>query len=88
MDELNELKTRSLEWGCICNLINKIGDIEENIDGHWDELLDMIADVIHEEGEEKDPTKLFFDVYEFFFRLYYRLRDNPAKRDFNQVSKT
>lgn len=88
MDEINELKTRSLEWGCICNLINKIGDIEENIDGHWDELLDMIADVIHEEGEEKDPTKLFFDVYEFFFRLYYRLRDNPAKRDFNQVSKT
>lgn len=87
MEEIEELHSRSLEWGCIANLIDKIGTIEENLDGHWDELLDMVADVITDEGKEKDPAKVFFDVYAFFYRLYYRLRNNPAKRSFNQVSK-
>ena len=88
MEEINEIHTRSLEWGCICNLIDNIGDIEDKIDGHWDELLDMVADIIDQEGQEKNPEVIFFDVYEFFFRLYYRLRSNPTKRAFNQISKT
>ena len=88
MEEIDELHTKSLEWGCIANLIDKIGSIEETLDSHWDELLDMIADMITEEGREKDPAKIFFDVYAFCFRLYYRLRDNPTKRTFNQISKT
>ena len=87
MEEIDEVHTRSLEWGCVCNLIDKIGEIEDKMDGHWDELCDMIADMIDQEGREKDPTKIFFDVYAFCFRLYYRLRANPVKRDFNQVSK-
>lgn len=88
MEEINELHTRSLEWGCICNLIDKIGDIEDKMDGHWDELLDMVADIIDQEGREKNPEIVFFYLYEFFFRLYYRLRSNPTKRAFNQISKT
>lgn len=88
MEEITDLHTRSLEWGCVCNLIDKISEIEDSIDGHWDELLDMIADTIGEEGKEEDPAKVFFCIYEFFFRLYYRLRTNPTKRAFNQVSKT
>lgn len=87
MEEIDEAHTRSLEWGCVCNLIDKIGEIEDKMDGHWDELCDMIADTVDQEGQEKDPTKIFFDVYAFCFRLYYRLRANPVKRDFNQVSK-
>ena len=88
MEDINELHTRSLEWGCVCNLIDKIGAIEEGIEGHWDELLDMIADMINQGGQEKDPAKIFFDIYQFCFHLYYRLRNNPTKRKFNQVSKT
>lgn len=88
MEEINEIHTRSLEWGCICNLIDKISDIEDKMDGHWDELCDMIADTVDQEGQEKNPEVIFFDIYEFFFRLYYRLRSNPIKRNFNQVSKT
>ena len=87
MEEIDEVHTRSLEWGCVCNLIDKIGEIEDKMDGHWDELCDMIADMVDQEGREKDPTKIFFDVYAFCFRLYYRLRANPVKRDFNQISK-
>ena len=88
MDEVDELHTRGLEWGCVCNLIDKIGEIEDKMDGHWDELCDMVADMVDQEGREKDPAKIFFDIYAFCFRLYYRLRANPVKRDFNQVSKT
>lgn len=85
MKEFDELHTRSLEWGCVCNLIDKIGEIEDSIDGHWDELIDMIADTVDQESQEENPEKIFFTIYEFFFRLYYRLRNNPIKRVFNQV---
>lgn len=88
MEEIEEIHTRSLEWGCVCNLIDRITVIEDGMDGHWDELLNMIADVITDEGNEKNPATIFFDLYEFFFRLYYRLRSNPVKREFNQVTKT
>lgn len=88
MEEINELHNRSLEWGCIANLVDKISEIESKMDGHWDELCDMIADMITAEENEQDPSKIFFDVYQFCFRLYYRLRANPTKRDFNKITKT
>lgn len=88
MEEINSIHTRSLEWGCVTNLINKISDIEDKIDGHWDQLCDMIADMISEEGKEEDPSKIFFDIYQYCFRLYYRLRSDPSKRPFNKISKT
>lgn len=87
MEELNDIHTKNLEWGCVANLIDKIGGIEEKIDGHWDELCDMVADMISDEGKEEDPSKIFFDVYQYCFRLYYRLRSNPTKRAFNQIDK-
>lgn len=87
MEEINEIHTRDLEWGCICNLMDKTEEIEEKIEGHWDELIDMMVDAYSMNDMEKDPSVLFFDLYQFFFRLYYRLRNNPTKRAFNQVSK-
>lgn len=87
MEEINDVHTISLEWGCVANLIDKIGDIEDKIEGHWDQLCNMIADMISEEGNEKDTAKVFFDIYQFCFRLYYRLRANPTKRPFNKISK-
>ena len=87
MEEINDLHTLSLEWGCVCNLTDKIEVIEEKIEGHWDELIDMIADMMTDEGGNKDSTEIFFSVYQYCFRLYYRLRANPTKRKFNQVDK-
>ena len=81
------MHSRSLEWGCIANLIDKIGEIESQIEGGWDELVNMIADMVDEESYEKDAAKIFFCIYQFCFRLRYRLRDNPEKRKFNQVGK-
>lgn len=88
MEEINELHTKSLEWGCVTNLIDKISNIEEKMDGYWDGLINMVADMVTEESMVEDSSKIFFDVYQFCFRLYYRLRENPTKRAFNQISKT
>lgn len=88
MEEINELHTKSLEWGCVTNLVDKIGSIEDKINGHWDELLNMVADMMTEESTVDDPSKIFFDVYQYCFRLYYRLRNEPTRRAFNQISKT
>ena len=87
MEEIDEIHTRGLEWGCVCNLIDKIGEQEEGMEGNWDELIDMVADMIEQEGNEKDPATIFFVIYQYCFRLYYRLKANPVKRKFNQVDK-
>lgn len=87
MKEIEEIHTRTLEWGCVTNLIDKISNIEEGIDGHWDELCDMVAEMIEQESKEKDPSKIFFCLYQFCFHLYYRLRNNPVKRKFNLINK-
>lgn len=89
MEEIESLHNLSIEWGCITNLISKISDIEDEINGGWPELADMMADAVSEEEEgNADASALFFNLYQFLFRLYYRLKANPAKRPFNIISKT
>lgn len=89
MEEIQALHNLNLEWGCITNLMDKISDIEDKIEDGWPELVDMVVDAVSEEGENKtDPASLFFNLYQFLFRLYYRLKANPVKRPFNKVTKT
>ena len=71
MEEIKDIHTKSLEWGCVANLIDKIGEIENKMDGYWDELINMVADMITEEGNEEDTAKIFFNIYQYCFRLYY-----------------
>lgn len=87
MEEINSLHELSLEWGCITNLMNKISDIEDRMEGGWPELIDMVADAITEEGSNKDTTSIFFDLYQFLWRLYYRLKAGIKRAPFNQYSK-
>lgn len=87
MDEIEKMHSLNLEWGNITNLMDKISDIEDKIEGGWPELVDMIADAVTEEGENKDPAAAFFGLYQFLWRLYYRLKANPEKRPFNQYRK-
>ena len=86
MEELEALHNLNLEWGCITNLLDKIGDIEDKIEGGWPELIDVLADAMDEEGKSS-PEELFFNLYQFLFRLYHRLKINPEVRKFNIVDK-
>lgn len=86
MEEIKVLHELNIEWGCITNLMDKISDIEDKIEGGWPELVEMVADAIDEDAKA-NPTDLFFDLYQFLFRLYYRLKTNPEVREFNQVTR-
>jgi hypothetical protein len=86
MEEIKTLHELNIEWGCITNLMDKISDIEDKIEGGWPELIDMVADAVDEDSKA-NPTDLFFDLYQFLFRLYYRLKTNPEVREFNQVTR-
>lgn len=87
MEEIVKMHELTLEWGCLTNLMDKISDIEDKVEGGWPELIDMVADAVTEEGNNNDPSSIFFDLYQFLFRLYYRLKADPVKRPFNQYSK-
>lgn len=84
MEEITKLHSLNLEWGCITNLVDKISNIEDGIEGGWDKLIDMVADAMTAEAENKDPASAFFNLYQFLFRLYYRLKTNPEVKPFNQ----
>lgn len=86
MDQINEIHNRSLEWGAICNLADKISRLEEGI-GPWDELADMVADAMDMESKEEDTSRIFFGLYQFMWRLFYRLRGHEEVRPFNVVTK-
>ena len=45
MEEIEEIHTKDLEWGCVCNLLDRISTLEGAIEGHWDELMDMLAKI-------------------------------------------
>ena len=87
MEEISGLHELNIEWGCITNLMDKISEIEDKIEGGWPELIDMVADAVTKEGESGDAAELFFSLYQFLFRLYHRLKVNDAVREFNTVYK-
>lgn len=86
MEEITALHSLNLEWGCVTNLLDKIISIEDKIEGGWPELIDMVADSMTEEGEKKDPVSVFFNLYGFMFRLYYRIKYDPVRQPFNRAS--
>lgn len=51
MEEIKTLHEINIEWGCITNLMDKISDIEEKIEGGWPELIEMVADAVDEDYE-------------------------------------
>lgn len=85
MEEINDMHQLSLEWGCIANLANNIGALENEMP--WPKLIDMISDAFAKAEEEKDPQNLFFDWYQFFWRLYYRVKKMDKPKPFNIITK-
>lgn len=86
MEEINSMHEVTIEWGCVTNLLDRIALIEEKIDGGWGEMIDMIGDAIAEESVNKDPASVFFNLYGFLWRLYFRVKQNPVRQPFNRYS--
>ena len=83
MDEIKE--TREHLWGSITNKMDKIETESDRL--KWDAVIDIIVDAF-QDGATLDPLDLFLVLYQFTFRLYYRLKSMDNPEPFNQVSKT
>jgi len=75
-----------LLWGCIANKIEQI-DVEESRI-KWEELTNMVATAFDHAAKEEDKTNLFFDWYQFFYRIYHRVKKMDKPEPFNIISKT
>lgn len=85
MEEIKELHNNNFDWPVVMALMNKISDLLDTISGGWNEAEEMLADAV--EVSSKEPSeRIFYVVYQFMFRFYYRLKNNNAAGDFNQVS--
>lgn len=82
MDEIKE--TREHLWGSISNKIDKIETEADRL--NWDQIIDMVADAFNDPAP--DPLDLFLTLYQFTFRLLYRLKSMDKPEPFNQISKT
>lgn len=81
-DDSDYIRETTLAYGAVMNMMDRIVSINED----WTELLDMMSDIFDEEHNNKDPEKIFDNVYQFLFRIYLRLKVNPEKRKFNIVT--
>lgn len=89
MDEINQMHQVNIDWGCVANLMDKIGNIEDSLEEGWPELADMVVDAVYEESNRRvSPEHVFFNLNEYFWRLYYRLKANSEPRKFNKIVKT
>ena len=87
MEELSTKRQSELAWGSIANIVDKISDEEEKIDGGWPELIDVVADAMTEEGSVKSTTNAFVNLFNFLYHVLFRVKESPIKREFNMVSK-
>lgn len=87
MEETSVKRQSELAWGSIANIVDKISDEEEKIDGGWPELIDMVADAMTEEGSVKSTTNSFVNLFNFLYHVLFRVKESPIKREFNMVSK-
>lgn len=76
----------SLQWSCLSKLIDKLGDQAERL--HWDELTEEVADVFDYANKETDTAKIFFEPYQYLFRLYHRVKTLSKADTFNEVYRT
>ena len=70
-------------WSAITNRMEKICEVADRL--QWEELVNMIIDTFDEAVKETDGKKLFATYYQFFLRIYYRVKDKTAPEGFNIV---
>lgn len=83
MSDYEEVRDTQVEFGCIAKLIDRISVIVDKLE--WEELADMVADAFVLAEKEQEPFKMFVDWYQFFFRLYYRVKTYKGPAPFNRI---
>lgn len=74
------------QWASLTKLLEKIEAETDRLD--WPEMLDHVVDVFSKYGAEKDQSKIFFECYQFLFRIYHRLLRMNEKKPMDIVYRT
>lgn len=85
--ELAEKENHAMMLGAIAKLIGEIGDICDSIDNGWVEPTDVVADCFDEAASNIKSWATSATVFNFLYRLYWRLKKDPHKSKFNVVGK-
>lgn len=70
-------------WGSIARTVERIGYVADEL--RWEELVDMVSEAFDKASKEKSSEILFFDWFQFFFRLYHRVKRMKEPQPFNEI---
>ena len=86
MEELNKITKEDslLGWGTASALLAKAGDLAEAMGR--DDIINMISDSMDLMEQETDASKIFFNVYQFAWRMYFRMKMLDKNMPLNRVT--
>jgi hypothetical protein len=86
MEELNksEKEDTLLGWGTASALLAKAGDLAEAMGR--DDIINMLSDSFDLMESEKDASKIFFNVYQYAWRVYFRMKSLNKDMPINRVT--
>lgn len=86
MEELNKIEREDtlLGWGTASALLAKAGDLAEAMGR--DDIINMLSDSFDLMESEKEASKIFFNVYQFAWRMYYRMKNLNKDMPLNRVT--
>lgn len=74
-------------WDCVGNMVERISDTVDTIEGGWDEMIDEVVNAMESEDSNPSQKELLINLYQYLCRVWYRLKANPTKRPFNIISE-
>ena len=86
MEELNNIEKEDnlLGWGTASALLAKAGDLAEAMGR--DDIINMLSDSFDLMESEKDASKIFFNVYQYAWRVYFRMKSLNKDMPINRVT--
>lgn len=86
MEELNKIEKEDtlLGWGTASALLAKAGDLAEAMGR--DDIINMLSDSFDLMESERDASKIFFNVYQYAWRVYFRMKFLAKDMPINRVT--
>lgn len=86
MEEFKQIEQSDalLGWGTTSSLLSKAADLAETMGR--DDIVNMLSEAFDLMEKINDPAKVFFDAYQFAFRMYFRMKTLSEKMPINRVT--
>ena len=86
MEELNKIEKEDtlLGWGTASALLAKASDLAEAMGR--DDIINMLSDSFDLMESEKEASKIFFNVYQYAWRVYFRMKFLAKDMPINRVT--